>query len=212
MHILLADDHKMFRSGLARIIREQFPEATIIEASSCGECLQLLRQCQPDLIILDISMQGQNSLAILPEIKKMHSSTPVLMLSMHNDRQFIMQALKGGASGYLTKEHTAEELISAMDAVIHRRRYVSSTVAENLLDYLTVCNSDAAPHELLSAREREVFDLLAAGRKVSEISTLLSLSVKTVSTYRTRILEKMGMGSNAELIRYAMRNNLVSDL
>jgi DNA-binding NarL/FixJ family response regulator len=212
MHILLADDHTMFRSGLARIICEQFPAATITEASSCAECLQALRQCQPNLIVLDISMHGQNSLAILPEIKKTHPTTPILILSMHNDRQFIMQALKGGASGYLTKEHTAEELLSAIDAVLNRRHYVSSTVAENLLEYLTACSSDAPPHELLSTREREVFDLLAAGRKVSEVSTLLSLSVKTVSTYRTRILEKMGLGSNAELIRYAMRNKLISDV
>jgi two-component system, NarL family, invasion response regulator UvrY len=211
MRILLADDHTMFRCGLRRIIQESFSDAVIEEASSCAECLQLLRADKFDLIVLDISMQGQNSLSILPDIKKLHPCTPLLMLSMHSDRQFVMQALKGGASGYLTKEHTAEELICAMNAALQGRRYVSSAIAENLLDYLTMKDSDS-PHSCLSAREREVFDLLSSGRTVSEIGGILSISVKTVSTYRTRILEKMGMGSNAELMRYAVRNKLVSDM
>lgn len=209
MYILLADDHTMFRSGLRRIIHERFPDAVIEEAGSCNECLRFVRAGKFDLIVLDISMHGENSLGILPEIRKMHATTPLLMLSMHNDRQFVLQALKKGASGYLTKEHTTEELLAAVDAALEGRRYVSSSIAQDLLDYLSVGTSEL-PHEALSSREREVFDLLAQGRTVSEIGTVLSLSVKTVSTYRTRILEKMGMGSNAELIRYAIHNRLVS--
>lgn len=209
MRILLADDHTMFRSGLRRIIHERFPEANIEEASSCGECLSALRTERFDLVLLDISMHGENGLSILPDIRKIQPATAVLMLSMHNDRQFVLQALKKGASGYLTKEHTAEELMEAVNAALEGRRYVSSKIAANLLDYLSIGDSDL-PHESLSAREREVFDLLAQGHTVSEIGTMLSLSVKTVSTYRTRILEKMGMGSNAELMRYAIHNRLVS--
>lgn len=211
MRILLADDHTMFRSGIARIIQEGFPRAVISEASSTAECLQLARTDPFDMIILDISMKGQNSLCALPDIRAVQPGVPIMMLSMHSDRQFVLQALKGGACAYLTKEHTAEELLRAMDAALHGRRYVSSSIAESLLDYLSVGNSEL-PHEALSSREREVFDLLAAGRTVSQISSMLSLSVKTVSTYRTRILEKMALGSNAELMRYALRNNLVANL
>lgn len=209
MRILLADDHTMFRSGLRRIIHERFPDAIIEEASSCGECLSILRAGHFELVVLDISMHGENSLSILPNIRKLQPATAVLVLSMHNDRQFVLQALKKGASGYLTKEHTAEELMEAVNAALEGRRYVSSMLAENLIDYLSVGDSDL-PHESLSTREREVFDLFAQGRTVSEIGSMLSLSVKTVSTYRTRILEKMGMGSNAELMRYAIHNRLVS--
>lgn len=208
MHILLADDHSMFRSGLRRIIGEQFPSAQIEEAASCGECLQKVSKGSWQLIILDISMQNQDSLTILPDIRKLHPHVPILILTMHSDRHFVLQALRAGASGYLTKEHTDDELIRAIDTVVRGNRYVSSTAAEELLDYLTVGRSEL-PHESLSAREREVFILIASGRSLSEIAGMLSLSAKTVSTYRTRVLEKMGMGSNADLTRYALRQGLI---
>lgn len=208
MRILLADDHSMFRAGLRRIIEDCRPGACIEEAASCDDCLQIARGGKLDLIILDVSMQSQNSLGILPEIKSCQPDTPVMMLSMHADTQFVVQALRAGASGYLTKEHTAEELIRAIDTVLSGQRYISASLAENLVDLITIGTSDK-PHEALSVREREVFLLIATGKSLSEIARLLSLSTKTVSTYRTRILEKMALGSNAELMRYALRNNLV---
>ncbi len=208
MHILLADDHAMFRSGLRRIIEQDFPDACIEEASSCTEVLDMMRAGSWSLVILDIAMGEFNSLNILPDIKRGHPDTPVLMLSMYNDRQFIIKSLRTGASGYLTKEHTPEELIHGIRAVLSGHRYISESIAENLADYLAVGGSES-PHEALSTREQEVFLLIARGRSASEIAALLSLSVKTVSTYRVRILEKMGLGSNAELMRYALRHGLV---
>ena len=208
MRILLADDHTMFRSGLRRIIEEDFPSASIDEASSCGEVLEKMRAGSWGLVLLDIAMGDENSLKILPQIKQAHPDMPVLILSMYNDQQFIVQSLRAGASGYLTKEHTPEELNHAIRAVLSGRRYISESVGANLAEYLAVGPS-SAPHEALSPREREVFLLIGKGRSVSEIAAILSVSVKTVSTYRVRILEKMGLGSNAELMRYALRHGLV---
>ncbi|MCC6980549.1 MAG: response regulator transcription factor [Candidatus Melainabacteria bacterium] len=208
MEILVADDHTMFRSGLRRIIEQEFPNAYIDEASSCATVLDKIRTSSWSLVILDIAMGEQNSLNILPDIKRAHPDIPVLVLSMYNDRHFIIQSLRAGASGYLTKEHTSEELITGMKTVLSGHRYISGSVAENLAEYLAMGGSES-PHEALSVREREVFLLIARGRSVSEIATMLSVSVKTVSTYRARILEKIGLGSNAELMRYALKHGLV---
>lgn len=208
MRILLADDHAMFRSGLRRILDEEFSDAHIEEASHLSEVLEKVSRDRWDLIILDIAMGPHNSLNILPEIKKRHPGTPVLMLSMYSDKQFIVQSLRAGASGYLTKEHTAEELIRSIHAILSGRRYISESIAENLADYLAVGGS-GLPHESLSVREHEVFLLIAVGRSVSEIASILSLSIKTVSTYRARILEKLALHSNAELMRYALQHGLV---
>lgn len=208
MHILLADDHTMFRSGLRHILEDEFPNAVIEEASSCNEVMEKLQQGQWQVIILDISMGTQNSLNILPDIKKQHPKTPVLILSMYGEKQFIITALRAGASGYLTKEHTPEELIRSIHAILAGRRYISESIAENLADYLAVGGTSLS-HEALSTREYEVFVMIASGIALSEIAEKLHLSVKTVSTYRSRILEKMALGSNAELMRYAMQHGLV---
>ncbi len=208
MRILLADDHTMFRSGLRHILEQEFPQAGIDEAAACSEVLEKIHKSDFDLVILDIAMGALNSLNIVPDIKRRHPNTPVLMLSMYSDKQFIVQSLRAGASGYLTKEHTTEELIHCIRALLAGRRYISESIAENLADYLAVGGSEF-PHEALSGRESEVFMLIASGRSVSEIAALLSLSIKTVSTYRTRILEKMGLRSNAELMRYALQHGLV---
>lgn len=207
MHILLADDHAMFRSGLRRILEEEFSGAHIEDASSCTEALDKIKKEKWDLVILDIAMGAQNSLTLLPDIKSLWPNMPVLMLSMYNERQFITRALQTGASGYLTKEHAPEELIRAIRSVLAGRRYISESIAEQIADYLAVGGSQN-PHESLSAREYEVFLLIAAGKSISDIAGDIGLSVKTVSTYRSRILEKMQMRSNAEIIRYALQNNL----
>lgn len=208
MKILLADDHAMFRSGLRRILEEEFPKAEIQESSSCDETLRKLRKGEWNLLLLDIAMSDKSSLNILPEIKTLHPQMPVLILSMYDDRQFIIQALRGGAAGYLTKENAPEELIRAIRAVMTGRRYISETMAEQIAEHLAAGDETQLPHESLSAREYEVFLMIASGVSLSDIGAKLALSVKTVSTYRTRILEKTGLHSNADIIRYAVRHGL----
>jgi len=208
MRILLADDHAMFRSGVKLILEEEFDDALIEEAASCGEVIEKVRNAPWDLIILDISMGGQNSLNIIPDLKRQSPGTPLMILSMYGDQQFIVRALRAGASGYLTKEHTPDELILGIREIAAGRKYLSRSIAANLAEYLAVGSSEH-PHEALSTREHEVFLLIARGHSVSEIAGMLQVSVKTVSTYRVRILEKMGLSSNAQLIRYGMQHGLV---
>lgn len=209
MRILLADDHAMFRSGLKRVISDEFPQSYIDESATCADLMEKVRSESWDIIVLDISMGEENSLSHVPEIKKLAPKTPILILSMYSDRQFIVQSLKAGASGYLTKEHTTNELIRGIKALLAGKRYLSESVAQNLADFMAVGGSEH-PHEALSSREFEVFKLIASGRSVSEIASILSLSIKTVSTYRTRILEKMDLRSNGELMRYAMQHGIIS--
>jgi len=208
MRILLVDDHTILRSGLRRILEDEFPGLGVGEAGHAEEALALLREGAWDLVLLDVSLPGRSGLDALPEIKALHPRLPVLMLSMFGEQQFAVRALKAGAAGYLTKERAAEELILALRTVLGGRRYVSASLAEQLAAQVAL-DRDRAPHERLSAREFEVFRRIAAAKGVTEIAEELGLSVKTVSTYRTRILEKMEMGSNAELMQYAIRQGLV---
>jgi len=208
MRIFLADDHALFRSGLRRILEEEFAGATIEEASSGRETLNMLRQHRADILILDIAMSDTNSLHILPDVKALQPSMPVLILSMYNDRQFVVHALRAGVSGYLTKEHAPDELIRAIRTILAGRRYIGESLAEQIADHLAGGDASRLPHETLSARELEVLLLIGSGLALSQIAGKLGLSVKTVSTYRARILEKMGLHSNAELIRYVVRHGL----
>jgi DNA-binding NarL/FixJ family response regulator len=207
MRILLADDHAILRSGLQRILTEEFPEVEIGEAATCAQVLTQIQRKSWDVCILDISMGAQNSLTLLPEIKKTCPKMPVIMLSMYKDRQFVVRALQGGASAYVSKERAPEELLHAIRAVREGRRYLGESIAAEIADHLALVGSEN-PHETLSPREYEIFLLLAAARSVSEIAGELNLSVKTVSTYRARILEKMGLRSNAEVMKYALRHGL----
>lgn len=208
LRILLADDHAMFRSGLRRILEAEFPGASVGEAATIAELLERAGQGTWDVLLLDISMGGQNSLNVLPSLKERHPRLPVVVISMYGDRQFVIQALRAGASAYLTKERAPEELLRAIRTVLAGRRYVGDDLAEQLADHLAA-GGTASPHESLSPRELEIFLLLASARSVSEIAAQLELSVKTVSTYRSRILEKMALRSNAELMQYAVRHGLV---
>jgi len=208
MRIFLADDHALFRSGLRRILEEEFAGATIEEASSGRETLNMLRQHRADILILDIAMSDTNSLHILPDVKALQPSMPVLILSMYNDRQFVVHALRAGVSGYLTKEHAPDELIRAIRTILAGRRYIGESLAEQIADHLAGGDASRLPHETLSARELEVLLLVGSGLALSQIAGKLGLSVKTVSTYRARILEKMGLHSNADLIRYVVRHGL----
>ncbi len=210
MRLLLADDHAIVRSGLRHIVEEAFPGVTIGEVSSCEELLSKVRETSWSVLVLDVALGDRNSLVLLPELRQVRPAMKVVVLSMYGERQFVVRALKAGASAYLTKDRAPEELLRAIRSVLEGKRYLGESVALELAEHVAVAGEGGAePHELLSPREHEVFLLLAGARSVSQIATQLGLSVKTVSTYRSRILEKMGMGSNAELMRYAMQRGLV---
>jgi two-component system invasion response regulator UvrY len=208
MRILLADDHTVVRHGLKQILAEEFKKAIFGEARNATEALDLVWKENWDIAVLDITMPGRSGLEVLREIKKSKPKLPVLVLSMHPENQFAVRVLKRGAAGYMTKESASAELVGAVRKVLAGGRYVSNSLAEKLATYLANDNQKP-PQELLSDREFQVLRLIASGKIVSEIARELSLSVKTISTYRTRILEKMGLRNNAELMHYAMQHQLV---
>lgn len=208
MRVLIADDHAVFRRGLRETLAEAFSRVTFGEAKTAQETLEHVRRLDWDVVILDISMPGKSGLDILDELKRSRPKLPILLLSMHPEEQFARRALRAGAAGYLTKESVPEELKEAVKKVAAGGRYVSATLAEKLAVDLRE-GADTPIHELLSAREFQVLRMIASGKSVKEIAEEISLSVKTVSTYRARILEKTGMKSNAELIRYALQTQLV---
>lgn len=211
MRLLLADDHAIVRSGLRYIVEEAFPGVEVGEVSSCEELLARVRETSWNVLVLDVALGDRNSLVLLPELRKARPAMRIVVLSMYGERQFVVRALRSGASAYLTKDRAPEELLRAIQTVLEGKRYLGEAVALELAEHVALTGErDCEPHELLSPREHEVFLLLAAARSVSEIAARLGLSVKTVSTYRSRILEKMGMSSNAELMRYAMQRGLVS--
>ena len=208
MRILIADDHAVFRRGLKETLVEAFPRINFGEAKTAAETVELVRRHPWDIVILDISMPGKSGLDILDDVKRLRPGTPVLLLTMHPEQQYARRALKAGAAGYLTKDSVPDELKSAIKRIAAGGRYVSATLAEKLAVDLRH-GADVPLHELLSDREFQVLRMLASGKTVREMAEDLSLSVKTVSTYRGRILEKTGMKTNAELIRYALEAQLV---
>jgi DNA-binding NarL/FixJ family response regulator len=207
MKILLADDHAVVRRGLKQILTDAFKDATYGEARNAQEALELVWKQNWDVVVLDITMPGRSGLDVLREIKKSKPRLPVLVLSMHPENQFAVRVLKSGAAGYMTKESAPDELVGAVRKVLAGGRYVSNSLAENLAASLSV--NQKAPQEKLSDREFQVLRLIASGKMVMDIARELSLSVKTISTYRSRILEKMGMKNNAELMHYAIQHRLV---
>ncbi|HPQ45406.1 MAG TPA: response regulator transcription factor [Syntrophales bacterium] len=208
IQILIADDHPIIRAGLKQIISETNDMTIADEAGNGQEVLNLVRKKKYDLLLLDISMPGRNGLEILKELKSEYPKLPVLILSIYPEEQYAVRAFRAGASGYLTKESAANELISAIYKIVKGGRYVSESLAEELTYYL---DKDASRplHDLLTDREYQVMLLLGSGRTVKEAAEELHLSVKTISTYRTHILEKMNMKNNAELTLYVVKNNLV---
>lgn len=208
MKILIADDHAFVRKGIRQIITEEFVDASISEASNSVELLEKLRSEQFSVVISDLSMPGKNTLEVLKDLKAEEIKTPVIILSMHPEDQYALRVLKAGGSGYLTKESAPEELVKAIRMVLAGKRYISPSVAEQLLIHIDD-SSEVALHQKLSDREFTVFKLIATGKTVSEIADMLFLSVPTISTYRTRILEKTGLRTNAEITRYAILHQLV---
>lgn len=208
LRVLVADDHAVVRQGLKRILMEEFGPVTFGEACNSQELMEAIRKQEWDILILDITMPGKSGLDALKEIRQIRPGLPVLVLSMHPEDQFAVRVLKAGAAGYMTKERAPEELISAIKKALAGGKYVSSSLAERLAFNLEE-EGEKTPHEMLSDREYEVLCMIASGKTVGEIADILYLSVKTVSTYRARILEKMKMRTNAELTHYAIKNRLV---
>lgn len=208
MKILIADDHPIVRTGLKQILEEAPYKLDCDEARDGHEVLRKVAGQAYDLVLLDIAMPGINGLDCLKQIKKETPRLPVLIISMYPEEQYAMRALKAGASGYLTKQSAPDELLLAIKKVLSGGKYVSASLAEKLAWQLEKEGAEH-PHETLSDREYEVLRLIASGKTASQIADQLCLSVKTVSTYRARILDKMKLRNNAELTHYALRNHLV---
>jgi len=196
------------RHGLKQILADEFKKSTFGEARNGQEVLDSVWKQAWDMVVLDITMPGRSGLEVLKEVKKAKPKLPVLVLSMHPEDQFAVRVLKSGASGYMTKESAPAELVGAVKKIMAGGRHISTSVAEIMATYLTL-DSKRPPHEQLSNREFQVMRMIASGKTVSEIARMLSLSVRTISTYRARILEKTGMKTNAELTHYAFQHSLV---
>ena len=207
MRALIADDHPLVRRGNRNLLEEAFPDASIGEADDLAALMDSVRRSAWDIVLLDLSMPNTSGLEGLLKLKRACPETPVLVLSVHAEEQYAVRALKAGAMGYLTKDHSVDELLKAVRHALARRRYVSSNLAERLALKLAV-DTDKPPHESLSQQEFRVMCLIGQGKTVGDIAEQLHLSVKTVSTYRARVLEKMDMKSNAELVRYCVEHRL----
>lgn len=207
MKVLIADDHTVVRRGLREILAEEFSRLEVGEARNAPEALRLASEQSWDIIVLDISMPGRSGIEVLKDLKRLCPKTPVLILTSHPEEQYAIRVLRAGAAGYMTKESAPEHLIAAVRKVTGGGRYISPALAE-LLAATVGGDSARMPHEILSDREYQVLCLIASGKTVGQIGDELGLSVKTISTYRARLLEKMGMKTNAELTRYAISNNL----
>ena len=201
--ILIVDDHLIVREGIRRIIDETAGMNVVAEASSGTEALELVWKNKYNLILLDISMPGQNGLQTLKQIKKNDKDIPVLMLSMHSEEQYAMRSMKAGASGYMTKETASSQLVKAIRKINDGRKFITQEVAELLATDL-YHEQDKEPHEYLSDREFEVLKMISKGDSIKTIAKNLSISPKTVSTYRSRILEKLDLETNSDLIHYAI--------
>ncbi len=208
LRILLADDHAVVRQGVRQILVDAFAKATFGEAQNARELLDLVATERWDIVVLDLTMPGGNGLEALKQLKHDQPQLPVLILSMYPEDQYAVRTIRAGAAGYLNKESAPEELVTAIRKVLNGGQYISAAVADELV--LHARHEDDQPvHKHLSDREYQVLCLIAAGKEVKEISTELSLSAKTISTYRARLLEKMNLKTNAELTHYAIQNNLV---
>jgi two-component system invasion response regulator UvrY len=207
LDIIVCDDHPVVREGLARIIQSNLDVVRVREADSGPMLLDLLREASSDLVLLDVTLPGRGGLDVLRQLKQERPRMPVLVLSVHPADQYALRALRAGASGYLTKDLAAEELVTAVRLVTQGQRYLTPAVADRLAEALEK-PVNRSPHEDLSDREFQVLSLLGAGKRVSQIAEELCLSYNTVSTYRSRIFSKLGLENDAQLVRYALQHGL----
>lgn len=208
MKLLVVDDHEIVRKGLAKILEGQRGLVVTAEAATGSQAVDLCSHTRYDVVIMDISLPDKSGLEATKDIHAVSPDTRVLILSVHPEEQFAIRALRAGAAGYLTKESAAQELMNAVTTVAAGRRYISESVAQRLSD-LVLNPEDGPPHQRLSDREFEVLRLIASGRTAGEIAETLNLSVKTISTYRSRLLTKLNLSTNAELTHYAFHHQLV---
>ena len=206
--ILLVDDHPIVRQGIKQVLAGAFDHALVGEAANAEEGLSEVRNTDWDILVLDLTLPGTSGLDLLKDLRRERPTLPVLVLSMHPADQFARRAINAGASGYLTKDTSPTELVKAVGEVIAGRRYLNPALSAESSQHVEAVHSQR-PHELLSDREYQVFRMLASGLTVTQIASRLSLSVKTISTYRMRVLEKMKMDTTAELMHYGIQNGLV---
>jgi two-component system invasion response regulator UvrY len=211
IRIFVADDHTIVREGLKQIIHQTKDLLVVGEARNAAETLEKIRRDPPDLLLLDISMPGRSGLDVLLEVKRDLPNLPVLILSLHPEDQYALRMLKAGASGYVTKESASEQLIEAIRKVADGGRYMSMPLAEKLV-FGMVEDKGVAAHETLSNREFQVFRMIAGGKTVTQVADELSLSVKTISTNRTRIMDKMHLKTNADFTQYAIQHKLLDGI
>jgi DNA-binding NarL/FixJ family response regulator len=207
--ILLADDHSFIRLGLIQILKDEYPTVHIEEVGDGNSLVKEVMDHDWDLVISDLDMPGRGGLEALEQIKQIKPQLPVLILSIFTEDLYAIRALKAGASGYMNKNAAPNELITAVQRILSGRKYITPEIAEKILAFQ---DSDKKPHELLTNREFEIFKLLALGKTVTQIADSLSLAITTVSTHRSRILEKINASSNSELTRYAIVNHIISDI
>jgi DNA-binding NarL/FixJ family response regulator len=208
MHFLIADDHAVVRRGLREILADAIPGASFSEACNGDEVICQLGKAPVAMLVLDINMPGRSGVDVLLDVKHTYPRLPVIILSVHPEEQYAVRCLKAGAAAYINKESAAEELASATKKILSGGRYISASLAERLIENLDE-SAHKPLHESLSDREHEVMKMIAAGVPLTEIGERLHVSVKTISSYRARIMEKMQMKSNAELTRYAMTHSLI---
>jgi DNA-binding NarL/FixJ family response regulator len=207
MKILLVDDHPIVRHGIRTILTERLKGAVVGEAGDAASAMTQIRDAEWDVVVADISLPGTSGLDLIKELRRVQPSLPTLVVSMHPASQFARRALAAGAAGYLTKDSPPEEFVAAIEEARRGRRYIGRDTGDVLGRW--PARASGAPHDSLSDREYQVLRLLGSGQTVSDIARDLSLSVKTVSTYRMRVLDKLGMRTNAELMRYAIENGLL---
>lgn len=208
MKVLIADDHQIFREGVKRILAEESGVSKVGEAAHAQDVLDSIDHDVWDIVILDIGLPGRSGIDILKEIKHRRPQLPVLMLSMYPADQYAVRAIRAGASGYLTKSSAAQDLMKALTAIQGGGKYISPEIADALAENIQMKNPEA-PHERLSDREFEVFQLIASGKTVGEIAKELNLSVNTVSTHRAHILEKLNVRNNSDIVQYALNQKLL---
>ncbi|SNS62014.1 two component transcriptional regulator, LuxR family [Noviherbaspirillum humi] len=206
--IIIADDHAIVREGLKQILADSRDMAVAGQADNGADAVKLARKTDADVMLLDISMPDKSGIEVLKQVKKEMPKVAVLMLSMHREDQYAIRSLKAGASGYLTKQSAPDQLVEAIRQVASGRKYISPALAQELANQIGE-DREVPPHETLSDREFQTLIMIASGKTVSDIAAELSLSVKTISMYRTRLLQKMKLRHNAELTHYAIKNNLV---